>query len=93
MLINIKHIVTVKYNWINKFLGIKARKYFKHMQTLVYKVINSEEYSIFENVIKDEDTPVTDSVQWEKRKERLAAIILGHQSTKYLGKNSKPPRS
>ena len=34
------------------FFGIKVCKYFKHMQTLVYKVMDSEEFLMLETVKK-----------------------------------------
>ena len=73
------------------FFSIKVSKYFKHIQTLYYTIMDSEELLLLENTIKDEDeSPITDPVKLDKRKERLAAIILGGQSTKYLGKNVSP---
>ena len=33
---------------------------------------------------------ITDRLKLDERKERLAAITLGGQSTKYLGKNVSP---
>ena len=68
--------------------GVKVNKYLRHTQTLYYKVMDCEELLLFEAAPKNEDdTPIADPVKLDKR---LAAIILGGQSTKYLGKNVSP---
>ena len=54
---------------------IFVSKYFRHIRTLYYTIMDSEELLLLETTKIDEGD--TDQVKLDKCKERLAAIILG----------------
>ena len=49
------------------FFRIKVSKYFKHMQTLYYTIMDSEELLLLETTKKDENTSIADPVKLDKR--------------------------